>query len=140
MPKKQILQGGGIILYGPHVILRRTKRGKWIFPKGHVEPGETIEQTAIRECEEETGLRVELVEPAGSARYKDAGEKVTVEYFILRAVAPGPRWDQHRNVDSFPVPPEQVAAHLSFGYLRHLWADIADRVTALATAERAPSA
>ncbi|MEX0748755.1 MAG: NUDIX hydrolase [Candidatus Saccharimonadales bacterium] len=49
------------------VVFRRTERGieilmiqdakdRWTIPKGHVEPGERIEETAVREIEEETGL------------------------------------------------------------------------------------
>ena len=88
MPKKQVLQGGGIAVYGERVVLRRNKRGKWLFPKGHVDPGETTAQAALRETEEETGLLVELVDAAGSAGYKDDDEKVTVEYFLLRVTGP----------------------------------------------------
>src|SRR5256885_6215325 len=128
MPKKQVLQGGGIIVYGDHVVLRRNKRGKWMFPKGHVDPGETTAQTACREAEEETGLLVELVEALQSAKYKDDGERVTVEYYLLRATGPGPRWERHQNVDTFLIPHDQVAAHLSFGHLRRLWDSIQDRV------------
>lgn len=137
MPKKQVLQGGGIIVYGEHVVLRRNKKGKWLFPKGHLDPGETTAQAAVREAEEETGLRVELVEAAGSSRYKDDDEKVEVEYFILRASGPGPRWEKHFQVDTFLVLPEQVAAHLSFGKLRRLWEEVQEQVTALTTAARA---
>jgi 8-oxo-dGTP pyrophosphatase MutT (NUDIX family) len=36
--------------------------GHWSFPKGHVEDGETEQQTALREVLEETGLRVSLLE------------------------------------------------------------------------------
>lgn len=131
MPKKSVLQGGGIIVFGPHVVLRRNKAGRWIFPKGHVDPGETTAETARREAQEETGLLVEVVEPVGATSYKSDSEKVTVEYFILRATGPGPRWDAHHNVDSFLVPPEQVAAHLSVGSLRRLWEDVRERVEAL---------
>jgi diadenosine hexaphosphate hydrolase (ATP-forming) len=136
MPKKKVMQGGGIIVYGEFVVLRRNKAGKWIFPKGHVDPGETTAQTAVREAEEETGLLVEVVEAAGSAKYRDDDEKVQVEYFILRALGPGPRWEQHRNVDTFLVPPEQVPAHLSFGNLRRVWAEVQGRIEALTAAAR----
>src|SRR5918912_2350987 len=129
--KEKVKQGGGIIVYGEYVVLRRNKTGKWIFPKGHVDPGETTAETARREAEEETGLLCEVVETAGSARYKDDDEKVTVEYFILRATGPGPHWERHHNVDAFLVPPEQVAAHLSFGKLRRVWDDVRERVEAL---------
>ena len=136
MPKKKVMQGGGIIVYGEFVVLRRNKAGKWIFPKGHVDPGETTAQAAVREAEEETGLLVEVVEPAGSAKYKDDDEKVRVEYFVLRALGPGSHWEQHRNVDAFLVPPEQVAAHLSFGNLRRVWAEVQGRIEALTAAAR----
>jgi|SRR5919197_5961776 diadenosine hexaphosphate hydrolase (ATP-forming) len=131
MAKKVVLQGGGIIVYGQHVVLRRNKAGKWIFPKGHVDPGETTAETARRESEEETGLLVEVVEAVGSAKVKTSDEKQTVEYYILRALGPGPHWEKHRNVDAFLIPPEQVAAHLSMGSLRRLWDDVRGRVEVL---------
>lgn len=49
----------------PHYLLVRAKNqreGCHGFPKGHMEPGETEEQTALREILEETGLRVHLLE------------------------------------------------------------------------------
>ena len=49
----------------PHYLLVRAKdqrEGCHGFPKGHMEPGETEEQTALREILEETGLRVQLLE------------------------------------------------------------------------------
>ena len=138
MPKKQVLQGGGIIAYNDTVVLRRTKGGKWVFPKGHVEKDETTAQTAVREAEEETGLRVELAAPApaGSVKYKEDGEKVTVEYYILRGLGPGPKWDAHHNADTFLVPAEQVAAHLSHGNLRRLWQEVQDEVLTLLASPR----
>ena len=48
----------------PHYVLVRAKDqpvGCHGFPKGHMEPGETEEQTALREIYEETGLRVRLL-------------------------------------------------------------------------------
>ena len=132
MPKRVIAQAGAIIVFGEHVVLRRNKAGKWIFPKGHVEPGESAEETARREAEEETGLLVELLGSCGRAKFKDDDEKLDVEYFIGRVTGPGPRWDQHLNVDTFLVPPDQVAAHLSQGKLRKLWEQAQPRLAALA--------
>ena len=42
------------------LLIRHLTGGHWAFPKGHVEKGETEEQTALREILEETGLAVEL--------------------------------------------------------------------------------
>lgn len=50
-----------------------TEEGFWDFPKGHLEKGETTEETALREVKEETGLsKVEIV----------AGFKETIRYFV----------------------------------------------------------
>lgn len=49
----------------PHYLLVRAKdqpQGCHGFPKGHMEPGETEEETALREIFEETGVRVRLLE------------------------------------------------------------------------------
>lgn len=48
---------------GELLLVRSHKWGtKWIFPGGHIEPGETITEALLREGEEETGLKLEPVE------------------------------------------------------------------------------
>lgn len=51
-----ILAGGGLVQRPSGEILLIFRRGKWDLPKGKLEQGETIEQCALREVEEETGL------------------------------------------------------------------------------------
>lgn len=48
---------GGIVENNNHEILFIYRRGKWDLPKGKMEANETIENTAIREVEEETGIQ-----------------------------------------------------------------------------------
>lgn len=66
----------------------RSGRIDWCVPKGHPEGPETIEQAAIREIAEETGLEVEILQPLGSINYEfAAGNKLiakTVHHFLMR--------------------------------------------------------
>lgn len=52
-----IQTGGGVVQNEKKEILMIFRRGKWDLPKGKVDKGETIEQAAVREVEEETGLQ-----------------------------------------------------------------------------------
>lgn len=61
---------GGIVL-GDHgtiaMVRNRGGNGAWLFPKGHIEPGEVDEAAARREIEEETGLtNLELIDDLGT--------------------------------------------------------------------------
>ena len=51
----------GIIVFdGDKVLLIKHNGGHTSFPKGHVEKGENFEVTAIRETEEETGIKATI--------------------------------------------------------------------------------
>ena len=55
---------GGLVLNEKKGLLMIFRRGKWDLPKGKLDSGETLEQCAVREVEEETGLKkVQLLEP-----------------------------------------------------------------------------
>jgi mutator protein MutT len=59
---KKIIAGGGLILNEKNELLMIFRRGKWDLPKGKLEEGETIEQCAVREVKEETGIEnLELI-------------------------------------------------------------------------------
>jgi 8-oxo-dGTP pyrophosphatase MutT (NUDIX family) len=62
----------------------RRSPGKWVLPKGHIEPGETPEAAAAREVEEEAGVRAEVIAPAGESEYAVEGETVRVIFFLMR--------------------------------------------------------
>jgi 8-oxo-dGTP diphosphatase len=66
------------------LVVHRPKYDDWTFPKGKAEPGETDEQTALREVEEETGLRCELGRELPSRSYTDSkGRAKTVRYWEM---------------------------------------------------------
>ena len=54
---EKIVAGGGIVSNEEGRILFMFRRGHWDLPKGKLDDGETIEECAVREVEEETGLR-----------------------------------------------------------------------------------
>jgi len=59
-----IMAAGGLVANEKNNILLIFRRGKWDLPKGKVDKGESLEQCAVREVEEETGLKnIELLKP-----------------------------------------------------------------------------
>ena len=70
--------------------LDRRKRLIWSFPKGHIEAGETTEETALREVQEETGIAAEILKPLGKVDFwfMADGHRVhkTVHHFVMRSV------------------------------------------------------
>ena len=85
-----IRQAGSIVIRldskEPQVLLVTARRNprNWIFPKGHIEKGETPEEAALRETREEAGVVGDLIAPAGILEYGFLGAKARVEYFLVQ--------------------------------------------------------
>jgi 8-oxo-dGTP pyrophosphatase MutT (NUDIX family) len=98
LPSERATSAGGIVLRqtgsGPEVILGRRRRERdgvtWSLPKGTPDGDETLEETAIREVTEETGLQVRIVAPVGHIEYffVQRGVRIhkTVHYFLMEAI------------------------------------------------------
>lgn len=71
----------------------------WALPKGTPDSGETLEETAVRETREETGLEVEIEEPITSISYFFVHGRTryhkTVHFFLMRPT--GGRLEDHDN-------------------------------------------
>ena len=70
------------------VLVGRNAERLWALPKGTPDVGETIEETALREVREETGLEVRIVDTVGQVEYwytAPDGERVqkTVHYYLM---------------------------------------------------------
>jgi 8-oxo-dGTP diphosphatase len=67
------------------VVVHRPRYDDWSLPKGKLDPGEGFEEAALREVEEETGLRCELGRYLGDTTYEVKGRDKVVRYWAMRA-------------------------------------------------------
>lgn len=113
------------------LIGRIDRRGRmlWSLPKGHIEVGETAEQTAIREVAEETGVQGSVLAALGSIDYwfVSEGRRVhkTVHHYLMR-FSNGELSDEDVEVAEVAwVPIEELRSRLAYADERRL-AQVAD--------------
>ena len=85
-----VRQGGAVAVRlgdKPRYLLVRARLHPehWLFPKGHVDGEETLEQTAVRELAEEAGVAGRVLAPLGSSGYAFEGKRIEVHYFLVEA-------------------------------------------------------
>ena len=70
-----------------YALVHRPRYDDWSLPKGKLDPGETDEETAQREVEEETGVRAKLLTELSPTRYPDRkGRLKQVRYWLMESV------------------------------------------------------
>lgn len=105
--------GGVVIHRGKILLLYKNYRNRyegWVLPKGTVEEGEEYYDTALREVEEESGVRAELIQYIGKSEYTfnvhdDIVEK-EVHWYLMRA-------------DSFYSKPQRKEFFVDSGYYKY---------------------
>jgi 8-oxo-dGTP diphosphatase len=75
--------GGLVRRDGRVLVVHRPKYDDWAFPKGKLERGETWEEAAVREVEEETSLRCTLGPFAGTTTYPMREGQKEVRWFLM---------------------------------------------------------
>jgi 8-oxo-dGTP pyrophosphatase MutT (NUDIX family) len=116
VPTKREISAGGVVYRRDgdaiEVVLasRRTRKGQlaWGLAKGGIEDDESMEDAAIREVREETGIEAEIEESLGETRYMYVWEDVrirkTVHFFLMRFVADSAeRDDEMEEIRWFPL-------------------------------------
>jgi 8-oxo-(d)GTP phosphatase len=121
---------GGVVLRdgaaGTEVlVVHRVRYDDWSLPKGKLDPDETAEAGAVREIEEETGVRTTVGPELPTLLYEVAGEPKRVRWFRMTAVDGDPRErPADREVDAarwWPV--DEALTRLTYPHDRRLLAE-----------------
>ena len=102
------------------VVVHRPRYDDWSLPKGKLDEGESFEDAALREVEEETGLRIELGRFLGETTYTDHKDREKlVRYWAMRCV--GGDFEPDSEVDDVRwVPLAEAAPLLTYDFDREL--------------------
>jgi len=98
-----LTHAGGIVTRetpkGVRYLLVRARRDpmQWVLPKGHIDPGETAEEAALREVREESGVEATIVSFVGTIEYDFGGEHCRVGFYLMRFAREVPA-DEEREI------------------------------------------
>jgi 8-oxo-dGTP diphosphatase len=112
-------------------VVHRVRYHDWTFPKGKVDPGETLAEAAVREIKEETGLKIKLGVPLETMTYSlDKTKSKVVHYWAARvsdkAVA-GSKFKPNDEISEVVwLTAEQAFAKLSYQHDRDLLQGVID--------------
>ena len=117
----EVRAAGGVLLRAAEggvevAVIHRPKYEDWSLPKGKLDAGEGFEQAALREVEEETGMRAEPSVELSPVSYRDRkGRTKLVRYWLMRPLdgefAPGSEVDELRWLE-----PDAAAELLSYAH------------------------
>jgi 8-oxo-dGTP diphosphatase len=81
---ERVEAAGGVVLRDGRVaVVHRPRYDDWSLPKGKLDPGESFEDAALREVEEETGLRCRLVRELPAVEYETRRRPKLVRYWAM---------------------------------------------------------
>jgi 8-oxo-dGTP diphosphatase len=112
--------GGLVVRDGRVAIVHRPRYDDWSLPKGKLDPGEDWADAALREVEEECGLRCRLEDELAPAHYISKGRPKTVRWWRM-AVVEDLGTDPDAEVDELRwVTPGEALLMLDYEHDRHL--------------------
>lgn len=110
------------------LLIRRDRHGgdEWSFPKGKLDPGEGFKEAALREVEEETGIRARSLRFAGVMQYWVQGRNKVVCFWDMEAVGPGAGKDDGEVAETRWVTRDEALGLLSHEQNRELLRHLPD--------------
>ena len=121
---KREFSAGGIVFKDGQVLLIKVSAMQdksikyWEFPKGHIDPGESSKDAAIREIMEETGVENEVISKIGDSKYTftSQGEKIfkVVIFFLMKYISGEPKSNDGEIEEAKWVDPQEALKILSF--------------------------
>lgn len=103
------------------LVVHRPRYDDWSLPKGKRDPGETDEQCAVREVEEETGVRAALDDELLPVAYVDRhGQPKVVRYWRMRVLDQRPFVPNDEIDDVTWLPIDEAARRLTYPFDREL--------------------
>jgi 8-oxo-dGTP diphosphatase len=106
--------GGVVLRDGLLAVVHRPRYDDWSLPKGKLDDGESFEDAALREVEEETGLRCRLVRELPAVEYEVRGRPKLVRYWAMEVTDETP-FVPNDEVDEVRwLEPQEALALLSY--------------------------
>lgn len=113
----EIRAAGGVVIddEGRVLVVHRPRYDDWSLPKGKLDAGETWQDAALREVEEETGVRCELGRELPPVRYEVKGRVKEVRWWVMRPIGEAPPEERDDEVDELVwLAPELAAARMTY--------------------------
>ena len=115
MSKRVEAAGGVVVRDGLVCLVHRPRYDDWSLPKGKLDAGESFEQAALREVEEETGLVCSLEEELAPIEYHDRKDRPKVVRYWRMTVVEDPGFEPNDEVDELRwMDPGDAADLLSY--------------------------
>jgi ADP-ribose pyrophosphatase YjhB (NUDIX family) len=136
-PHGALTHAGGVVyrdgVVRTYLVVTAKKRADhWLYPKGHLEPGESPEACAVREVREESGVHAEVVRALSDSVLELPQGRQFIRFFLMRFVAEGPA-DEARTVAWLPF--SAALERLTFEDTRELLRHAEHVVASLAAVE-----
>jgi len=113
--------GGVVVRDGQVCLVHRPRYDDWSLPKGKLDAGESFEQAALREVEEETGLVCSLEEELASTEYHDRKDRPKIVRYWRMTVVEDPGFEPNDEVDELRwMDPAEATPLLSYEHDRKL--------------------